>query len=274
MTRLNGRRAIVPSGLANPKVSPGPEKSKYGGKPAALTDGRGTSAPTNNGCVSSTLAPLDPALVAFGDHLIAEVEKLREPNARQHFTGKAFSPEYIALACAVQRLAARCSSYVEQIFFALWDARTNCYAVANEDGVDDSEWLLRTGQPFIDAASQFIFHAGFLTPAPVPPDPPNPPAASAQAPSSRTTATVNERMAALLQMDPSRAEWSASRWAEELQNSLGRDVSKTAVIQSRAWKEQISYIRALTKEERIDRTRQSGAPRQRIASRKSQSGGN
>jgi hypothetical protein len=231
------------------------KKGKQSGDVVGNGNGYGEGAPADNSCTSSTLAPLDPALVAFGDHLIAEVSKLQEPDARRHFAGKAFSPEYIALACAVQRLAAQCSPHVEQLFFALWAARNDCYAAANEDGVDDLEWQLLAGQPLIDAAARFIQHTGFLTPAPVPPDPPT---TSVQAPAAGATVTVNNCMAAMLQADPSRAEWSAAQWARELEKTLGRTVSKAAVIKSRAWKKQISYVRASTQEEQIARERQRG----------------
>ena len=63
-------------------------------------------------------------------------------------------------------------------------------------------------------------------------------------------ATVNERMAAMLQADTSRLEWSASVWAEQLSADLKRSVSPAAVKQTATWKKQIKAARAMTKADR------------------------
>jgi hypothetical protein len=49
---------------------------------------------------------------------------------------------------------------------------------------------------------------------------------------------INERMAAMLQADPQRVEWSASRWAEEL------DCSEGTIKGTRTWKQTIKTGRA------------------------------
>jgi hypothetical protein len=61
--------------------------------------------------------------------------------------------------------------------------------------------------------------------------------------------TVNQRMAAMLQEDPSRVEWTAQRWADELSSSLGRWVTTAAIKQTETWKT-IMKTRAAMKADR------------------------
>jgi hypothetical protein len=79
--------------------------------------------------------------------------------------------------------------------------------------------------------------------------------ASVQTPPSGAKATVNERLAAMLQEDPQRAEWSAAQWVSELAKSLGRTVAVATVKKSKTWKTQIRFARELAKIERADRER-------------------
>lgn len=59
-------------------------------------------------------------------------------------------------------------------------------------------------------------------------------------------ATVNERMAAMLQEDPTRINWSAKKWAETF------NVTDAAVKQTTTWKRSIRAARALTAPERAE----------------------
>jgi hypothetical protein len=74
-------------------------------------------------------------------------------------------------------------------------------------------------------------------------------------PPGKKGATVNERMAAMLQEDPSRLAWSAAEWAAQLSSSLGRPVSAGAVKQTATWTKQIIPARALNKADRAGRGR-------------------
>ena len=62
-------------------------------------------------------------------------------------------------------------------------------------------------------------------------------------------ATVDERMAALIQEDPSRVDWSAAKWAEKVKKS------KTAVQLTTTWKKTIRGARALKESKRGERWR-------------------
>ena len=64
---------------------------------------------------------------------------------------------------------------------------------------------------------------------------------------SAKPASVNQRMAAMLQSDPSLADLPASEWAQKL------GCSAAAVKQSETWKEPIMKLRAIQERERAER---------------------
>lgn len=66
-------------------------------------------------------------------------------------------------------------------------------------------------------------------------------------------ATVNDRMAALLQSDPNRVSWTAAKWAEYLTADLRRSVSAPAVIQTETWKKTIKAARAMYQADKVVR---------------------
>lgn len=71
----------------------------------------------------------------------------------------------------------------------------------------------------------------------------------------RGKVTVNQLMAAMLQEDPTRMEWSAETWAARLQSGLGRLVSAAAVKLTHTWKNHIKAARALSRAERANKRR-------------------
>jgi hypothetical protein len=62
---------------------------------------------------------------------------------------------------------------------------------------------------------------------------------------SRRGPTVNERMASMLQEDPTRLDWTAAEWAQRLEASLERSVTATAVKLTPTWKGTIRAARAI-----------------------------
>jgi hypothetical protein len=72
---------------------------------------------------------------------------------------------------------------------------------------------------------------------------------------TRAGATVNERIAVMLQQDPDRVAWSAERWAAVLAIELKRTVSAAAVKQTDTWKKQIKPARAMLQVEKVGRGR-------------------
>jgi hypothetical protein len=67
--------------------------------------------------------------------------------------------------------------------------------------------------------------------------------------------TLNERMAAMFQADPSRVAWSAQRWANEASASLRRKVTASAVKDTETWTTTIRTARVMLKAERTARGR-------------------
>lgn len=68
-------------------------------------------------------------------------------------------------------------------------------------------------------------------------------------PKGKKPATVNQRMAAMLQEDATRVDWPATKWAEKL------GVTPAAIKQTQTWKKQIKAARILMRAERADHRR-------------------
>jgi hypothetical protein len=131
---------------------------------------------------------VDPACMVFLQYLHAELQLLRDPDRRQHFTTNPHDNEEIlnlsraTLAAVTHRLPER-----RQQFLDLWAARQALYNTAQQNPDDVSMWQ-QPARAYLDEFDAFCSNIHFLIPdevanppAPAPPAP-EPPALPAPAP--------------------------------------------------------------------------------------------
>jgi hypothetical protein len=147
--------------------------------------------------------------------------------------------------------------FVLAILFAAKEGDTNRTAVLLEQAGERGAATMAVGAWLRGGLYRMLLWIG-TGPAPAPAPPPTPPPqqedTETQALTSRVRPGINEHMAAMFLADPlERINWSATRWAAELEKSLGHPVTAGGVKQTQTWKKTIHTARIAAQIDRMPR---------------------